>query len=72
MVFIMTPYTSPYGFFMKKISSMMLMFFIYMLSASTPVYATTDTKVEAEDTAKVEATDEEKKEGAEDEEPECD
>jgi len=58
---------------MKKISSIIFMLFIYMLSASTPVYAATDTKVAAEDTAKVEATDEKKEKGAEDdEEPDCD
>ncbi len=59
-------------FFMKKIGSMIFMLFIYILSASTPVYAATDTKVVAEDAAKVEVADDKKNEGAEDEEPDCD
>jgi len=57
---------------MKKISSIIFILFIYMLSASTPVYAG-DEKTAAEDAAKAEETDKKKKkEGAEDEEPDCD
>lgn len=70
MIFILTPNTTPYGCLMKKISAMIVMLFIYMLSASTPAYAATDAKTVAEDTAKVATTD--KKETTEDEEPDCD
>ncbi len=71
MVLIMTPNANPYGFFMKKISSIVFILFINMLAASAPVYAG-DEKTAREDSAKVEAADKEKKEGAEDEEPDCD
>jgi len=60
-----------HGPFMKKIITLISMLFIYMLSASAPIYADSHAKIAGEDAAQIETTDEPKKEEDE-EEPDCD
>ena len=61
-----------YGPFMKKIITLISMLFIYMLSASAPIYADSHAKAVAEDATNVDANDEAKKDDDDEEEPDCD
>ncbi len=69
-IYIAQNYTRLYGFFMKKIITLIAMMLVFMLPALTiPAYAASHAKADA---ATTDADTNKKKAAEEDEEPECD